>query len=61
MYTQLSKSNVGGVAIYIKHNLDHFIRDDLCKLDDCFEAVWIEIKNSKGENSLWLYISTPQY
>ena len=28
------------------------MRDDLCKLDDCFEAVWIEIKNSKGKNSL---------
>ena len=52
MYTQPSKSNAGGVAIYIKNNLDHFIRDDLCKLDDCFEAVWIEIKNSKGKNSL---------
>ena len=52
MYTQLSKSNAGGVAIYIKHNLDHFIRDNLCKLNDCFEAVWIEIKNSKGKNSL---------
>ena len=56
MYTQPSKSNAGGVAIYIKNNLDHFIRDDLCKLDDCFEAVWIEIKNSKGENSLCGYI-----
>ena len=32
--------------------MDYFIRDDLCKLDDCFEAVWIEIKNSKGKNSL---------
>ena len=52
MYTQPSKSNAGGVAIYIKNNLDNFIRDDLCKLDDCFEAVWIEIKNSKGKNSL---------
>ena len=52
MYTQPSKSNAGGGAIYIKHNLDHFIRDDLCKLDDCFEAVWIQIKNSRGKNSL---------
>ena len=63
MYTQSSKSNAGGVAIYIKDNLDHFIRDELCKLDDCFEAVWIEIKNSKGKNSssLWLYISTHKH
>ena len=52
MYTQPSKSNAGGVAIYIKNNLDHFIRDDLRNLDGCFEAVWIEIKNSKGKNSL---------
>ena len=44
MYTQPSKSNAGGVAIYIEDNLDHFIRNDVCKLDDCFEAVWIEIK-----------------
>ena len=60
MYTQPSKSNAGGVAIYIKNNLDHFIRDDLCKLDDCFEAVWIEKKIVKVRTlSVAVYIDTP--
>ena len=52
MYTQPSKSNASGVAIYIKDNLDHFKRDDICNLDDCFEAVWMQLKNSEGKNSL---------
>ena len=40
MYTQPSNSNTGGVAIYVNNKLDHFIRDDLSKLDDDFESVW---------------------
>ena len=52
MYTQPSNSNAGGVAIYVNNKLDHFKRDDLGKLDDDFESVWIEIKKKKGKSSL---------
>ena len=43
MNTQPSNSNAGGVAIYVNNKLDHFLRDDLCKLDDDFQSMWIEI------------------
>ena len=52
MYTQPSNSNAGGVVIYVNNKLDHFLRDDLSKLDDDFESVWTEIKNKKGRHSL---------
>ena len=52
MYTEPSNSNAGGVAIYMNNKLDHFIRDDLSKLDDDFQSVWIEIKNKEGKSSL---------
>ena len=52
MYIQPSNSNAGGVAIYENNKLDHFKRDDLGKLDDDFESVWIEIKEKKGKSSL---------
>ena len=43
MYTQPSKSSVGGVAIYVNNKLDHFKSDDLSILHDDFESIWIEI------------------
>ena len=39
-----SKFNKGGVTIYTKE------REDLKKIDDCFEAIWGEIKNDKTKN-----------
>ena len=33
----------GGVAIYVKHGIDYFHREDLSGFDDCMESVFIEI------------------
>ena len=52
VYTQPSKSNAGGVALYVNNRLDHLERIGLGKLDDDFESIWIEIKNKKGKNFL---------
>ena len=49
-FTTGSKFNKGGVAIYTKENINSFIRDDLNKVDDCFEAMWIEINVKKSKN-----------
>ena len=38
------KSTCGrGVAIYVKHGIDYFYREDLSGFDDCMESVFIEI------------------
>ena len=50
--SQHSNSSAGGVALYVKSNLDHFVRDDLLILEDESETIWIEIKNTKGQNVL---------
>ena len=52
MYTQPSKLAAGGVAIYVKDNLDHSRIDDMCTTSNEFEVLWIEIKNRKGKNCL---------
>ena len=52
VYTQPSKFNAGGVALYVNNRLDHLERNDLGKLDDDSESIWIEIKNKKGKNFL---------
>ena len=52
MYTQPSKLASGGVAIYVKDNLDHSRIDDMCTTSNEFEVLWIEIKNRKGKNCL---------
>ena len=52
LHSQHSKSSAGGVALYVKSNLDHFARNDLSILEDEFETIWIEIKNTKGQNVL---------
>ena len=49
MHTQPSQSNEGGVVTYIDEKLDHFKRDDLRKLDENVEAVWVEIKIKKAK------------
>ena len=43
MYTQPSKLASGGVAIYVKDNLDHSRIDDMCTTNNEFEVLWIEI------------------
>ena len=53
LHSQHSNSSAGGVALYVKSNLDHFARDDLSILEDEFEMIWIEIKNTKGQNVLY--------
>ena len=49
-FTTGSKFSKGGVAIYGKNNLNIIERDDLKKVDDCFEAIWVEIKVDKAKN-----------
>ena len=43
MYTKPSKLASGGVAIYVKDNLDHSRIDDMCTTNNEFEVLWIEI------------------
>ena len=52
LYETPSHSSAGGVGIYVKSNLTANRRDDLCISDRDFEAVWIEIVNSKAKNIL---------
>ena len=47
IYSQHSNSETGGVALYVKSNLDYIIRDDLNVLENEFETIWVEIKNKK--------------
>ena len=49
-FVQGSKFNKGGVAIYTKDDLNVFERDDLKKIDDCFEVIWVEINVEKAKN-----------
>ena len=44
LHSRHSNSSSGGVALYVKFNLDHFIREDLSVLEDEFETLWVEIK-----------------
>ena len=53
-YSQPSKTSARGVAIYIKSSLNYVIRNDLNKTEEEFEWIWVEIKNSKGQNTLLL-------
>ena len=45
-----SKFSKGGVALYTKDNINAFEREDLKNIDDCFEAIWVEINNEKSKN-----------
>ena len=47
IHSQHSNSEAGGVALYVKSNLDYIIRDDLNVLENEFETIWVEIKNKK--------------
>ena len=52
LHSQHSSSSAGSVALYVKEDLQHMIRDDLSTCEDEFETVWTEIKNSKSQNVL---------
>ena len=52
MHSQCSSSSAGGVALYVKEDFQHMIRDDLSTCEDEFETIWVEIKNSKSQNML---------
>ena len=52
LHSQHSSSSAGGVALYVKEDLQHMIRDDLNTCEDEFETIWIEIKNSRSQNVL---------
>ena len=52
IHSQHSNSEAGGVALYVKSNLDYIIREDLNVLENEFETIWVEIKNKKSQNVL---------
>ena len=47
LHSQYTSSAAGGVALYIKSNLDYIIREDLSILDDDFGTIWVEIKTKR--------------
>ena len=49
LHSQYTSSAAGGVALYIRSDLDKIIREDLSILDDDFETIWVEIKNKKSQ------------
>ena len=52
LHSKYSNSAAGGVAIYLRSNLDYIIRDNLSIVEDEFETLWVEIKNNKFQNVL---------
>ena len=52
IHSQHSNSSAGGVALYLRNNLDYIIREDLNALENEFETIWVEIKNKKSQNAL---------
>ena len=52
LYTTETLTGKGGVAIYIKDNLETIERNDLKIKDVEYETVWVEIKNKRGKNIL---------
>ena len=49
-FTTGSKFSKGGVAIYVKDNLNVTKCDDLIEISDSFEAIWVEINMDKTKN-----------
>ena len=49
-YFTETKTQYGGVAIFVKSNYDSYERQDLKILEEEFEAVWVEIKNNRNKN-----------
>ena len=52
IHSQHSKCSAGGVALYVKSTLDYMLRDDLSVIENEYETLWVEIKNSKSQNVL---------
>ena len=52
LFSTGSKSNKGGVALYVKSSLITFERVDLKMSSQHFESVWLEIKNNRSQNIL---------
>ena len=52
LHSQHSKCSAGGVALYVKSTLDYMLRDDLSVIENEYETLWVEIKNSKSQNVL---------
>ena len=44
LHSHHSNSSAGGVALYIKEDLQHMMRDDISTCEDEFETIWIEMK-----------------
>ena len=49
-FTLGSKTSRGGVAIYVKNDIDVVERNDLNLINKSFEIVWVEIRNDKHKN-----------
>ena len=47
-----SKSNAGGVGMYVKSDINSRKRTDLCVKTDEFETIWVEILNKSSKNIL---------
>ena len=47
-----SHCSKGGEALFVNENYDIFERSDLKTQNDCFESVWVEIKNKRNKNIL---------
>ena len=52
IHSQHSNSSAGGVALYLRKNLDYIVREDLNALENEYETIWVEIKNKKSQNVL---------
>ena len=46
MHSQPTKNTHGGVVMYVNKILDYTVREDLSTLEDEFEFLWIEYRNS---------------
>ena len=51
-FTLGSRTARGGVAIYVRDEYNVNERNDLNLVNNSFEAVWVEIKNTKAKNIL---------
>ena len=59
LHSQYTSYAAGGVALYIKSNLDYIIREDLSTLDDDFETILGGNKEQKeSKHIMLLFIQT---
>ena len=55
-FSTATNTNKGGTIIYTKNVYDVTERIDLNICHDLYESIWIEIKNKKSKNIIWLHI-----